>query len=117
MKCPHCSTELLRLTALLNGEKKDIWIHRETVKECPYKADGVEVRVNVIDSFICTKFQELVESEGITENAIKQPIEATGEEIALKTQSDEEITKSRLAKGELSLPEFKEIKKIVQEEW
>ena len=68
MQCPQCKEKLLRLRAKLSDGVKEIWIHPETIKECVYKdKDAVKVSVEVIDEFLCSKFQELMQKEALEE--------------------------------------------------
>ena len=111
MKCSNCNEELSRLQIRTQqDEVKEIYSHPPTnpFKPCPYQTDGLRVTVEVIDQFMCDKFQELVNS---------MPQGASGQkasplilpEVARATNLDK--IKDRVADGKISVVEFDEIKK------
>lgn len=107
-KCPGCKEILLPLKAKFSDQSiRNVFAHPETLKECPYKSDdGLRISIEITDELMCQKFQELISSEGISEEVIEETNVAP-----LKT--NEERIKKRLASGSLSIEEFKIIKELL----
>ena len=69
VKCPKCKQTLLRLPVNVDGVKKESWLHPDNpLIRCDYAQDGTRVTIEVIDSFLFSKFQELMENDGIRDN-------------------------------------------------
>ena len=63
MKCPKCKVELVYLAAIINDNKEMIYLHPpHPFEKCEYEQDGVEVTVEVVDPFLCQKFNEMVKA-------------------------------------------------------
>ena len=109
--CPSCKVELLNLQ-VTNTQNviKQIWSHPppDPFKPCPYQYDGLRVEVEVIDQFMCDKFQELVNSSSEKGFPQETPPPILKPEIS---RSNLSLIKERIAKGNLSVSEFDEVKK------
>lgn len=117
MECPHqeCSIELIRLPAIVEGTKKEIWLHPENPHvKCPYANDGTKLNLEVVDPFMCQKFQELI-LESKQESPLKVQEKTIEETKEVGTTSNLDKIKTRLCEGLIDIPAFKEIKLILEE--
>ena len=121
IKCPECSTELIRWKIQEENSFREVWMHPPPLKDCAFKNDGLKITTDVADEYLLQKFQDLIEREGI-----KDEIAFKGENLNLNVKnssenvvfkSNEEIIKRRLSKGIISVSEFKEIKELIKEKW
>ena len=63
-KCPQCQEELLRLPVLIDGIKKDRFIHPEDIyQKCELRHDGIKIHLEIIDEYLFEKFQEIINKE------------------------------------------------------
>lgn len=109
--CNKCKQELVRLPCkLADGTIKDMYLHpKNPAKKCEYEEDGTKISIEIIDQFLLTKFQELVE-ESVEEIPPKKGLEAAKEETkAIKAESNEDKIKRRLSDGDLTIDEYDKI--------
>jgi hypothetical protein len=111
VKCPDCKEELLKLPCkMADGKIKELFIHPiNSFKKCQYSTDGIKMEVSIYDDFLCSKFQELVEHEGIKEEPLK-----VSEQREDKT--NDSLIKKRLAEGSVTATEYKEIRQLLNED-
>ena len=109
IQCPKCKIDLLRIPAVIDGVRKDIWSHPDNpLIKCDYAQDGIKMTTEVIDIFLMTKFQELVEQDGV----VVEPSELVmnvPESKGLEHSDKQCILQQRLLHGDISIREYDEI--------
>lgn len=114
--CPGCGEELIRLVIPLEeGKRKEVWSHPfNPFKKCDYQQDGLKVTIEVIDELLMSKFQELIQKEGIN-SPLKEEVAVPLKEMPLKRL--ELSLKQRLAGGSIGREEYKAIELLLKEVW
>lgn len=115
MKCSECDSLILEFPTINEeGKTEQRYFHTETIKKCSLKQDGVQI--NIVDERQNNLYNELIRQD-IKEKGVDTPKTETNTPISVVNEekvSNDDVIKERLCDGYISLNEYDEIKKRIE---